>query len=118
MRGSKPEPASMSVSTEPGQMAVTCRPTARTSSAGAAREHVGVDGAGADGVDLQADVAHLLGERAREADDAVLGGAVGDEARGAEAAADGGDIDDAAVAALAQRRQEDAGDVEGAFEVG
>ena len=52
---------------------------------------------GADGVDGDAVGAQLLGQRARQADDAVLGGAVGGEPRRPLAPGDRRDVDDAAA---------------------
>ncbi len=80
---------SMSVSTEPGQTALTAMPSARSS----------------------------CGQRARQPDDAVLGGAVGGEPGRPLPPGDRRDVDDAAAAAGAHRRQKGARHEEGALEV-
>src|SRR5712692_3693259 len=73
--------------------------------------HVGVDPARRDRVDRDPVLAHLVGERAREALDGALGGGVGGEAARADARARElrAEIDDPAVAPLDHGRQRVAG---------
>ena len=67
-------------------------------------QHLGVDGARADGVDGDAVVAQLVGQRARQADDAVFGGAVRGQQRRPLPPGDRRDVDDAAAAAARASR--------------
>ncbi len=85
--------------------------------AGAAEE-VGAEGAGLDDGDVDAERGEFGGEGFGEAFDGELGGVVEAPAGAADEAADGGEIEDVAAALFAEVRQEGAGDVDEAEDVG
>ena len=79
--------------------------------------HFGFHPAGADGVDANAAPAPLGGERAGEADEAVLRGVVGGAVAYGEESGDGGDVDDGAATRGEHRLAEGFGEQEGRDEV-
>lgn len=79
--------------------------------------HLGLDPAGADGVDTDVAGAPFGGEGAGEADEAVLGGVVGTAVAYAGESCDGGDVDDASLLLLEHEGTEAAREQEGRNEI-